>query len=326
MNETAGQFGRIGVLMGGVSSERDISLKSGRAIVEALLRRGCQVVPLDIVDDKEETIVSLIRKEGIDIAFIALHGRLGEDGTIQSILEKTDIPYTGSGVDASRLAINKTLAQNLFKKNGINVPSYVTLSEGGRFNIGDVVGKLGGYPVVVKPACEGSSIGITLADTDAELESAVKHARQYGDVLLLEQYIKGRELTVGIFGQEALPVVEIRPKCKFFDFEAKYTKGMTDYIVPAEIPDNVSKELQQAALKAHTVLGCADFSRTDFMVDDQFTYYILEINTIPGFTSTSLLPKAAAQQGISFDQLCFKLIEAAYGKKNEKKDKTTSRY
>lgn len=319
MSETAKQFGRVGVLMGGVSSEREISLKSGQAIVEALLRQGCQAVSLDIVDDEEERILSLLRESGIDVAFIALHGRLGEDGTIQSILEKANIPYTGSGVDASRLAINKVLAQNIFKKNGISIPSYVTLTKGDRFDVGAVVEKLKGYPVVVKPACEGSSIGISLANAKEELKDAVGYAWQYGDVVLLEQYIEGRELTVGIIGQEALPVVEIRPKCKFFDFEAKYTKGMTDYIVPAEIPKDVSERLQLVALRAHEALGCADLSRVDFMLDADLAYYILEVNTIPGFTATSLLPKAAQQQGISFDQLCFKLTKVAYGKKKENK-------
>ena len=320
MNESGRQFGRVGVLMGGVSSEREVSLKSGKAVTEALLRRGCDVIALDIIDGEYKKIRSLIEEAGIDAAFIALHGQLGEDGGIQSILEKINIPYTGSGIEASRLAINKALAQDLFKKNGINVPSYVALSGDDELRIDAVVKQLGGFPIVVKPAREGSSIGINLTTTSEELKRAIGCAREYGPTVLLEQYIEGRELTVGILGQEALPVVEICPKRGFFDYEAKYTKGMADYIVPAGIPEDVSRGLQRTALCAHQVLGCADFSRVDFMLGAGRAHYVLEVNTIPGFTSTSLLPKAALAQGISFDQLCFKLMEMAYGKKKEIKD------
>jgi D-alanine-D-alanine ligase len=322
MSKSVEQFGRIGILMGGVSSERSISLKSGKAITEALLRQGCEVVALDITSNDRDAILSLLKGAAIDLAFIALHGRLGEDGTIQSILEDADIPYTGSGVEASRLAINKALTQNLFKKNGIRIPAHVTLSKGDQLNRGAMTAELGGFPVVVKPACEGSSIGIHVAKTDEELDGAIERARQYGETVLLERYIKGREMTVGILGQEALPVVEICPKRDFFDFEAKYTKGMTDYVVPAEIPEDVSRRIQQAALAAHHVLGCADFSRVDFILDAGGDYYALEVNTIPGFTSTSLLPKAAQQRGISFNQLCLKLVGLAHGKKNKIKDTT----
>jgi len=322
MDESREQFGRVGILMGGVSSEREISLKSGKAITEALLRQGCDIIALDIVDGEYKKIHSLIEEAGIDVAFIALHGQLGEDGAIQLILEEMNIPYTGSGVEASRLAINKALAQNLFKKNGINIPSYVTLSRDDELCIDAVVEQLGGFPIVVKPACEGSSIGIHLTMTPEELIRAIECGWEYGPTILLEQYIEGKELTVGILGQEALPVVEICPKRTFFDYEAKYTKGMTDYIVPARIPEDVSRELQRTALKAHQVLGCADFSRVDFMLGDDQAHYVLEVNTIPGFTSTSLLPKAAVERGISFDQLCFKLMELAYGKKKEIKDAT----
>lgn len=314
------QFGRIGVLMGGISSERNISLKSGKAIVEALLRQGFQVVPLDIVNGEEEKILYLLEIANIDVAFIALHGKLGEDGRIQSILEKANIPYTGSGVEASCLAINKAKTQNLFKKCGINVPSYIILIKNDQADVDEAFARLGAFPIIVKPACEGSSIGINLANTKEELNDALQMAWLYDDTVLLERYIEGRELTVGILGQETLPVVEICPKENFFDFKAKYTEGMTDYIVPAEIPDGVAIKLRQIALKAHQVLGCADFSRVDFMLDADQAYYVLEVNTIPGFTSTSLLPKAAREQGINFDQLCFKLVELAYGKKKEIKN------
>jgi len=322
MNTFADQFRRVGVLMGGVSSEREISLKSGKAIIEAFNRQGFDVLPLDIVNDNRDKIARTLLEAGMDVAFIALHGQLGEDGMIQSILEKVNIPYTGSGVDSSRLAFNKAITQNYFKKNDISVPSYVTLTKGGQFDAGAVTEALGACPLIVKPACEGSSIGITLVKKEGELNEALLCAWRYDDIVLIEKYIQGRELTVSILGHDALPVVEICPKHNFFNFKAKYTKGETEYIVPAKITDDMTRELQQVALKAHKICGCEDFSRVDFMIDTDQKHYVLEINTIPGFTSTSLLPMAAANYGLSFDQLCIKLTEMAYGKKKKIKDTT----
>jgi len=322
MSRSADQYGRVGVLMGGVSSERAISLKSGNAIVKALDRQGLDVLSLDIVNDDHDKIARCLKNADINIAFIALHGRLGEDGVIQSILEKENIPYTGSGINASRLAYNKAITQNLFKKNNINIPSYVTLSKGNQIDAEAVVGALGVTPFIVKPACEGSSIGITLVAKEDELDAAVQSAWHYDDTVLIEKCIQGRELTVGILGTDALPVVEVYPKHHFFDFESKYTKGASEYIVPAEISESAAEELQSIALRAHQILGCEDFSRIDFMIDNDQRYYVLEINTIPGFTSTSLLPKAAAHYGLSFDQLCIQITELAYGKKEKIKDTT----
>ena len=181
---------------------------------------------------------------------------------------------------------------------------------------------VGVFPLIVKPACEGSSIGITLVEREDQLDDALRSAWNYDPVVLIEKYIQGRELTVGILGADALPVVEICPKASFFNFEAKYTKGKTEYIVPAQIPDDMTQELQRVALYAHQLLGCADFSRVDFMVDADQKHYVLEINTIPGFTLTSLLPKAALAYGLTFDQLCFQLTEFAYGKKEKVKNIT----
>jgi len=322
MSRSADQYGRVGVLMGGASSEREISLQSGNAIVQALDRQGFDVLPLDIVGDDHDKIALYLQDVNINVAFIALHGRLGEDGTIQSILEKENIPYTGSGVNASRLAFNKAITQNLFKKNNINIPPYVTLSKGSRIDSQAVIGALGVYPLIVKPACEGSSIGITVVAREDQLKAAVENAWHYDDTVLIEKYIQGRELTVGILGCNALPVVEVCPKNHFFDFESKYTQGASKYIVPAEISEDVAGELQRVALKAHQILGCEDLSRTDFMIDIDQRYYILEINTIPGFTATSLLPKAAEHYGVSFDQLCIQLTELAYDKKEKIKDIT----
>lgn len=316
-----GKFGRIGILMGGYSSEREISLKSGKAVCDALNSSGCCAVPLDIVDKEEGRILSVLLDSQIDVAFISLHGRLGEDGTIQSILEKAGIPYTGSGVAASRMAINKISSQNLFRQNGINIPEYIALSKNDIIDVDSIFDEINSSIIVVKPACEGSSIGITFVHEKGELQPALGRAFRQGKDVLLERYIKGRELTVGILEHEALPVVEVRPCRDFFDFTAKYQDGKTEYLVPANIHPDVTSQIQDIALKVHRILGCAHFSRVDFILDENVVPYVLEANTIPGFTSTSLLPKAAGQTGIDFKQLCLKLVELAYGKKNGKEEK-----
>lgn len=308
-------FGHIGVLMGGYSSEREISLKSGKAIFEALKTHGCRVSPIDILLQDEEAILSLLMGSQIDVAFIALHGHLGEDGVIQSIIEKMNIPYTGSGVEASRLALNKVSAQAIFKKNQIPIPGYEVVSRGQRLNIDKLAGQIGRFPVVVKPSSQGSSIGIALVEDKRNLHEAIAKAFEYDGQVLIEQYIDGKELTVGILGQDSLPVIEIKPKAKFFDFTAKYqSAGATEYIVPAQLPKEVSVQVQKVAYQAHEALGCCDFSRVDVMLDKNNNSYILEVNTIPGFTATSLLPKAAMAAGMDFTQLCLKLVELAYKK------------
>jgi D-alanine-D-alanine ligase len=314
------QFGHIGVLMGGYSSEREISLRSGMAVYEALKGQGFHVTFLDIADREEEKIAAFVSAFRLDMAFIALHGHLGEDGTIQTILERLQIPYTGSGPRASRLALNKALAQDIFQKNNIPVPPYVTLSCEEMSQRKSLMDEISFFPVVVKPAQEGSSIGVTLVSGPQTLEEAMRKAWQYGDRILIERYIKGKELTVGILGQEALPVIEIRPQRPFFDFTAKYSAGMTDYIVPATLTGEVSRELQKTALRAHRILGCEDLSRVDFMLAEDNTPYVLEVNTIPGFTATSLLPKAAKAIGTDFDRLCVRLLGLAYGKKKKVKN------
>ncbi len=314
------QLGRIGVLMGGYSSEREISLRSGTAIAESLKRQGGEVISIDITVKDKEKIASLVRSYNLDVAFIALHGRLGEDGTIQSILEENNIPYTGSGVEASRLALDKVLAQDLFQKSGIQVPAHISLyQQEAAYHVG-LIQSIDFYPVVVKPAREGSSIGITLVRSTEGLKEALQKAWKYDDKVLIEQYIQGRELTVGIFGEEALAPIEIRPKAEFFDFKAKYNSGTTEYVVPAHLPQEVADKIRQTALTAHRALGCADLSRVDFILAENGAYYVLEVNTIPGFTSTSLLPKAARVMGIDFDRLCLQLAGLAYGKKKKIKN------
>ncbi|MFA5088213.1 MAG: D-alanine--D-alanine ligase [Candidatus Omnitrophota bacterium] len=308
-------LGRIGVLMGGYSSEREISLKSGRAVSLALKEAGCSVKDIDIQTRNEADILDMIRKSEIDVAFIALHGCLGEDGKIQSILEKAGIPYTGSGVSANQLAIDKILTQETLRQRQIPIPAYRIIPQGQKVDFDTLLVDLKGLPVVVKPASEGSSIGVTIVSQINDLPPALARAFQYGQRILVEQYIRGRELTVGILGDEALPIVEIRPKNDFFDFSAKYQHGMTEYIVPAPIPEDVAGEIQTLALAAHRSLGCKDLSRVDVMLNEQMRPFFLEINTIPGFTSTSLLPMAARCKGIPFKELCLKLVELAYEKK-----------
>src|SRR3989338_7363268 len=309
------QLGRIGVLMGGYSSEREISLRAGTAVAESLKRQGGEVVSIDITVRDKEKITSLVRSYSLDVAFIALHGRLGEDGAIQAILEEIGVPYTGSGVEASRLALDKVLAQDLFQKSGIQVPARISLYKQEAAQHAGLIQAIDFYPVVVKPAREGSSIGISLVRAPEGLAEALQKAWKYDDKVLIEQYIPGRELTVGILGDEALAPIEIRPKAEFFDFKAKYSSGATEYIVPAHLPQEVSDKIRQTALAAHQALGCADLSRVDFILAENDAYYVLEVNTIPGFTSTSLLPKAARVMGIDFDRLCLQLAGLAYGKK-----------
>ncbi len=310
------RYGRIGVLMGGSSSEREISLKSGRAVYESLRASECDVVAIDIVAGEDSEILKQIDNEKIDIAFIALHGQLGEDGKIQELLEKLDIVYTGSGVKASRLAIDKIGTQQLLESEGIRVPPYFSLRKDQDYGIDEIVSLLGDKKFVVKPATEGSSIGITLLEDAKKLQEAIDEAFRYSQSVIIEKFIAGREMTVGIIGEQTLPVLEIISKQSFFDFKAKYEVGMSEYIVPAEISESLAQSLKTQALKAHQALGCEGFSRVDFILNDEGGY-VLEVNTIPGFTQTSLLPKSAKVIGFEFNELCFKLLDLAYGKKKE---------
>lgn len=312
------KLGCVGVLMGGYSSEREISLKSGKAILAALKEEGLHCLAVDIRDEDEVKIAEQIRLSGIDLAFIALHGKLGEDGKIQAILEKLDIPYSGSGVKASQIALNKVLTQKLLKENGINVAPHLAVKKKHADQVRELILKNFSFPIVVKPSCEGSSIGVSLVKDDSGLVKALESAWQFGHEILIEKFIKGRELTVGILGEEALPIVEIVHQGGFFDFQAKYQSQSTNYVVPAPLPVCLSQEIRAAGLKVHQLLGCADLSRIDFILGEDERYYVLEVNTIPGFTSSSLLPKAAREAGINFNQLCLKLILSAYGKKKNK--------
>lgn len=312
---SGGDFGAIGVLMGGYSSEREISLRSGKAVLGALSAAGYRVKGIDITVSDRRKIIELIKAEAIDVAFIALHGRLGEDGQIQSILEEIGIPYTGSDAASSQKAFNKIMAQRTFKDAGLPVPEHFLINDGRLVPFKDVFAVLKKLPFIVKAACEGSSIGVFMVRHPSGWESSLKDALALGPYVIVEKFIKGREVTVGIFDRQPLPLVEIETKTSLFDFNSKYQKGLTQYHVPAQLPADLTAKIQEIALSAYDALGCEGFARVDIRIDERMNPYILEINTIPGFTETSLFPKAAACVGFSFVQVCEKLLELAYGKK-----------
>ena len=303
------------MLAGGPSSEREISLKSGRAVYEALKRKDQDVVFLDVATDARERL----ENADFNIVFLALHGRFGEDGTIQAMLEELDIPYTGSGVSASRLAMDKIASRELFLASGLKVPRYQVADKD---KDPSSISESFETPFVVKPQSEGSSIGLTIVRNKERLEQALQRAFAYDKKALIEEYIHGRELTVGIFENVALPVIEIVTKNQVYDYDAKYKNGETRYVVPADLKENEKKATQVSALKAHCLLGCRDFSRVDMRMDDKGNIFVLEVNTIPGMTERSLLPKAALAASVTFDDLCIKLVDLAYkrrGKGNGKK-------
>ena len=302
---------KIGVLMAGISSEREISLKTGKTIEAALKKKGYNVIGIDVGRD----IADRLKKEAVEIAFIALHGRYGEDGTIQGLLEVMGIPYTGSGVLSSAIAINKIITKRLLEYHQIPTPRYTVLKKNEGVDYYRSLESHGfEYPVVVKPSSECSTIGVSIARDKEQLLEAVGLAFSYGNEILMEEYIDGREITVGILDNTSLPVIEIVPKEEFYDYRAKYTKGMTEYIIPARLSDGLYKKVQGIGLKVYQVLGCKGVSRVDMRVDREDHPYVLEINTVPGMTETSLIPIAARETGIDFPELVEKILESAMRK------------
>ena len=294
---------RIGVLLGGRSAERDISLKSGEAVLASLKRQGYDAVAVDVDDRAAENI----RSERVAIAFIALHGRGGEDGAIQGLLEIMRVPYTGSGIAASAIGMNKIMTKRLLLHHGIPTPRFSVVVPPSR-DSGFALPSGFSYPVVIKPATQGSTIGITIARDDPGLRDGLELAFSYDREVLLEEFIDGAEVTAGVLNGQPLPLIEIAPKEKFYDFKAKYTPGMTDYILPANIPSALYEEIQRVAVKAHRFLGCSGATRVDFRIDSQGAPFALEINTSPGMLPTSLLPRAAKAAGISYDLLVEKIL------------------
>jgi D-alanine-D-alanine ligase len=297
---------KIGVMMGGLSREREISLKTGKAILKALTEKGYIACPIDVGQDIMETLIN----KKIEYAFIALHGRFGEDGTIQGMLELMRIPYTGSGVLASALALHKVMAKKIFLCEKIPTPPFEVFQrrEIGKGPLGNISLPL---PLVVKPAREGSTIGVSIAKTEEELILAFKEAGKYDEEILVEEFMKGKEITVGILEDLTLPVIEIVPKSGFYDYHSKYTKGETQYIIPAQIPREKYLYAQEISLKAFRALGCSGCARVDLMTDENGDPFVIDLNTMPGMTETSLLPQAASYAGISFEDLVERILLGA---------------
>jgi D-alanine-D-alanine ligase len=307
---------RIGVLMGGQSSEREVSLRTGAAVHGALCRRGYDAVAIDV----GPTLSRELQEQKIAVAFLALHGPGGEDGAIQGFLETLGIPYTGSGVQASAVGMHKVTTKTVLAAHGIPVPGGLVVKRGERLSSAPALrsAKLR-WPVVVKPASEGSTIGVTIVKKPSQWQEALTLAHRYDRDAMVEAYIPGHEVTVSLLGRQddnplVLPAVEIVAPNGFYDFSAKYEKGKTRYLCPAPLPAAVTKQIRTLALRTYSLLGCAGAARVDFRITPRGRPYVLEINTAPGMTETSLLPMAAGQAGIDYEELTERILESALAK------------
>jgi D-alanine-D-alanine ligase len=301
------------VLKGGRSLERQVSLKSGARVEDALERLGHEVVGIDVGHD----LVSRLRETAPDVAFICLHGRDGEDGTVQELLEIAGVPYTGSGVSACMRCADKVVAKHAMRDAGLPTPDFFAFSETAFKQLGaadtlPAIEERLGFPVVVKPADQGSALGIRFAPDAAAVPAALVAAFSYSHKVLLERAVGGRELAVSILADEALPIVEaIPPEEDFYDFEARYEIGRTEFVCPADLGDDVTARVQALAVEVHRLLGCRGLSRVDLMLDRAGSPWVLEVNAVPGMTETSLLPQAADAAGIDFDDLVARILAAA---------------
>ena len=300
---------RVGVLAGGASSEREISLKSGRAVHSALTGLEIDSVFIDV---DESALVEEIRRQGVNVAFIALHGKFGEDGTVQQLLSSAGVPYTGSDPTASRSAIDKLVSKQKFREAGLLVPNGRSVVLG--VDLEAVVDAIS-LPCVVKPRYEGSSIGLSVVAEKGKIAKAIQIGLKFGNEVIVEDFIPGREITVGVLEGKALPVIEITAVGGVYDYGSKYVSSGTVYNVPAKIGDENSIKAQGLGLAAHNALGCSGFSRTDMRMTPEGDFYVLEVNTIPGLTEKSLLPMAAKVDGVDFGQLCVKMLESAFSEK-----------
>jgi D-alanine-D-alanine ligase len=291
---------KIAVLMGGPGSERDVSLATGRGVSKALRSLGAEVVEVDVHDE------NFALPKDVDLAFITIHGTFGEDGQLQEILEKRGVAYTGDGVKASRAAFDKILSKEKFREHGVVTPEWEVIEVGQRPTIS--------VPLVVKPARQGSTVGVVIVKHASELDSAMTEAAKYDRKLLIEKFVSGRELTIGILGDQALPILEIIPKGGFYDFNNKYpflnpqAGGGAEHVCPAKIEPNKTKQVQKQALNAFRSLGLVVYGRVDVLLPDSGDASVLEVNTIPGMTEASLLPEAAAAAGINYVDLCARII------------------
>ncbi len=291
------KFKHITVLSGGISAEREVSLASGRAVSDGLRASGYEVQAVDVTSN------TLPLPSRVDAVFIALHGTFGEDGQVQALLRERAVPYTGSGEEACRLSFDKLASKKVFQEANLPTPSFEIIGPSGQRTLP--------LPVVVKPARQGSSVGIHRVFNEEEWTDAWRDAAQYDACVIAETYIPGKELTVGIVGDLALPALQICAPDDYYDYRAKYTKGVTQYLVPAPITSACAEECERRALQAFAALGCRSMARVDFRMNPEGDLFILEVNTIPGFTATSLLPKAALATGIEFPELCASIIEMA---------------
>ena len=299
------KFGKVAVLFGGRSAEREVSLNSGAAVLAALLRSGVDAYPFDPAVQNLQALVD----EGFDRAFIALHGRYGEDGTVQGALELLGIPYTGSGVMASALGMDKWRTKLVWQAGGLTIPDYALLNE--RSDSQAIIKQLG-LPLFVKPANEGSSVGISKVKAASELQDAYRIAAKYDKLVLAESFIGGGEYTVAILGDQALPVIKIETANEFYDYEAKYLRNDTRYLCPSGLNAAQEEDMQRLAIQAFTLIGGQGWGRVDFLRDEAGKAYLLEANTSPGMTDHSLVPMAARQAGISFEQLVLRILELAH--------------
>jgi D-alanine-D-alanine ligase len=295
---------KTAVLMGGLSSERDVSLKTGQAVLSALLENDCNAVAVDVGPD----LPGQLQAVDAELAFICLHGRYGEDGTVQGLLEMMQIPYTGSGVMASSMAMDKVITKQILLYNEISTPGFVVYRAGDDKRA--LLERCRHFPLVIKPAREGSTIGITIASDRTQLEAGLEEALKHDDLVLIEDFIKGDEVTVSVLNNEPLPIIKIVPKSGFYDYESKYTPGQTQYLLPAPLEPVLYSRLQETSVAACRALSCRGVARVDFMVRER-EFFCLEVNTIPGMTETSLLPKAAAEAGISFNELVIRILKDA---------------
>ncbi len=288
--------------MGSDSPEREISIKTGEAVKKALLKMSYDVECIEFSDDIGSTIPKLSNYE---LVFNALHGGIGENGTVQGLLECLKIPYTGSGVFASSVCMNKHFSKTIVSQMGYKTPDWILLKQGMQIPLLDY------FPVIVKPNSQGSTVGLTLVESSGDLEKAIRYAFEYDDEVLLETFISGRELTVSIIGNEILPIVEIIPSNRLYDYECKYTPGMSHYICSPELPDNLSEEIKETGENIYNQIGCTNYGRIDFRLNEDNIPWFLEVNTLPGMTGTSLLPMAAYEIGWSFEFLIETIVNEA---------------
>jgi D-alanine-D-alanine ligase len=298
-------YGKVAVLMGGPSAEREVSLKSGNAVLSALKRRGVDAHGID----PDSNVLRVLQDGGFERVFIALHGRWGEDGVIQGALETIELPYTGSGVLGSALGMDKLRCKQLWLGCGIPTPEYELLTKDS--NLGQAVARLG-LPIFVKPVREGSSLGITKVTKAGELEAAWETASRYDDLVIAERGIVGREVTAALLGDLALPLIRLESARDFYDYEAKYTRDDTRYHCPSGLAPGLERRVQKLARSAFEALGCSGWGRVDVMLDAHDNPTVLEVNTVPGMTDHSLVPKAAAAAGIDFDELAIRILETSF--------------